>query len=88
MEAQGTPKSTNNVKKAVPEAGSGKDAQKVRKRGGWDPQKQCFRIEGVAKITKFRCLRKVTKMTPKLLPKWSKSVPKQDIDFYQFLAPF
>ena len=65
MEAEGIPKSTKNVKKTVPEAGSGKDAQKVRKRGAWDPQKQCFRIEGVAKITKSRGLRKVTKITPK-----------------------
>ena len=69
----GDPKIDKNVKKAVPETGSGKDTKKVRKRGGWDLQKQCFRIEGVAKITKSRGLRKVTKMTPKWLPKWSKN---------------
>ena len=73
MGGQGTPKSTKNVKKAVPETGSGKDAQKVRKRGAWDLQKQCFRIEGVAKITKSRGRRKVPKMTPKWLPKWSQN---------------
>ena len=65
MEAPGTPKSSKNVKKAVPEAGSGKDATKVRKRGAWDPQKHGFRTGGVTKITKSRGLRKVTKMTPK-----------------------
>ena len=65
MEAQRDQKSTKNVKKGALETGSGKDTKKVPKRRGWDPQKQCFRIEGVAKITKSRGLRKVMKMTPK-----------------------
>jgi len=79
MEAQRDQKSTKNVKKGALETGSGKDTKKVPKRRGWDPQKQCFRIEGVAKITNPRGLQKVTKMTPKWLPKWSqieqKAVP-------------
>ena len=83
MEAQSLQRdqrSTKNVKKGALETGSGKDTKKVPKRRGWDPQKQCFRIEGVAKIPNPRGLRKVTKMTPKLLLKWSqidqKAVPE------------
>ena len=71
LEAQGNQKSTKNVKKRAPETGPGKDAETAAKRRACNPQKQWFGIGGVAKITKPRGLRKVTKMTPKRLPKWS-----------------
>ena len=50
-----------------------KRRQKSAETVGLGPSKQCFRIGGVAKITKSRGLRKVTKMTPKWLPKWSQN---------------
>ena len=73
MEAQGAQKSQKNVKKWALETGSGKDTEKVPKRGAWDPQKQWFGIVGVAQITKSKGLRKATKMSPKRLPKWNQN---------------
>ena len=60
-----------NVQKRAPETGPGKDAETAAKRRACNPQKQWFGIGGVAKITKPTGLQKVTKITPKRLPKWS-----------------